>query len=64
MNLPAVAAGAALVIYQAFSLALRWRATRQAPAGAERTLARIAILSVRGSGLVLGIAIIAWGLTR
>ena len=64
MNLAAVISGAVLAAYQALSLALRWKATWLAPAGAERTLARVAILSVRGSGLILGIVLLVWGLAQ
>ncbi|MCU0306418.1 MAG: hypothetical protein MUE51_01365 [Thermoleophilia bacterium] len=64
MSWLAVAAGVALVAYQSVAIAIRWRAMSLAPPGPERTAARVAVLVVRGGGLVLGLALIAWGLTR
>ena len=56
-----VVAGLAVTAYQVASLALRWRGTAAAAPGLERRLARGALLLVRGGGIAIGLAVIAWG---
>ena len=58
----ALIAGLVLVAYQAVSLWVRWRGTASLPP-AERKLGRVAALVVRGSGLLLGVALMIWSQT-
>lgn len=62
MRLGVVAAGLAVTAYQVASLALRWRGTAAARPGLERRLARGVLLLVRGGGIAVGLAVVAWGL--
>lgn len=58
-----VAAGLAVTVYQVVSLVLRWRGTAGASPGLERRLARGALVLVRGGGIAIGLAVVAWGAT-